>query len=107
SALLLGLHIARLVHDRHGTVARILHHLAADNVNHRRTLVVAVPGHDAPGREIELAQAEEAALQRHRTGGEVGTCANDIGHALGAVAHHRLALAVGYALVRRALARQR
>src|SRR5438105_6804267 len=107
SAVLLRRDVARLVHDRHRAAARILHDLAADDVDHRRPLVMAVPGNDAAGLDVELAQAEKAPVQGHRLLRQIGARAHHIGDAFGAVAHHRLAFAIGHALVRWALAGER
>ena len=66
---------------------------------------MAVPGHDAVGLDVELAQAELAALDHGGLLGEIGGDAHHVGDAPRAVGHHLLALAVGYALVRRASSR--
>src|SRR5262249_32121506 len=50
--------VAGLVHDRIGAVAGVFDDLALGDVDDRRTVGVAVPGHDAARLDRELAKAE-------------------------------------------------
>jgi hypothetical protein len=58
----LGHHVACLVHDRRCAVARIFVDLAFDDVNDRRPIGVAMPGHDAVRLDGQLAHAEQASV---------------------------------------------
>ena len=58
----LGHHVADLVHDRRCAVARIFVDLAFDDVNDRRTIGVAMPGHDAVRLDGQLAHAEQTVV---------------------------------------------
>src|SRR5205823_13462865 len=55
-----GPDVAGLVHDRLGTVAGIFDYLTLLHVDQRRTVVMAVPRHDAAGLDRQLAKAQLA-----------------------------------------------
>src|SRR5262245_8001830 len=52
--------IARLMHDRIGAVAGVFDDLALGDVDDRRTVAVAVPGHDTARFDRELAEVGDA-----------------------------------------------
>ena len=79
----LARHIARLVQDRHGAVAGVLIDLARDDVDQRRPVAVAVPGHDAAGLYFEAAHAHEVALERDLFVGEIDLGQHLVGDVLG------------------------
>src|SRR6185295_5931179 len=61
-AAALGRDVARVMHDRHRAITREFDDRSLHHVYLRRALVVAVPGNDAAGLDVELAQTEQASL---------------------------------------------
>ena len=62
----LGHDVARVMHQRHGAIARIFVDLAFDDVDDGGTVGVAVPGDDAARLDHELAHAEVPAIDVER-----------------------------------------
>src|SRR6516162_8454919 len=54
--------VARLVHDRIDAIAGVFHDLALLDKDQRRSIVMAMPGHDATGFDGQFAEAQFAAL---------------------------------------------
>src|SRR5207247_6477016 len=61
-----GPDLAGLVQDRLGAVAGVFDDLAVLREDQRRTVVMAVPRHDAAGLDRPLAEAQLAVLQMRR-----------------------------------------
>src|SRR5215831_10621514 len=106
-AVLLGGHFARLMHDRHRAVARVLDHLAGDDVDHRGTIAVTVPRHNAARLDVELSQAEEPPVDMRRLLRQIRRRSHDVLDTLRRRSAHLLALSVGHPLVGGTLARER
>src|SRR3954453_14337524 len=73
--------LAGLVQDRLGTVAGVFDDLALLHEDQRRTVVVAVPRHDAAGLDRQLAEAQLAILQVRGLLLEVDRTERDVGDA--------------------------
>ena len=76
--------LAGLVVDRPGAVAGVFDDLAFGDVDQRRTVVMAVPRHDAAGLDHHLAESQFAALDLRLLLAEVDRAERGVGHAGGA-----------------------
>src|SRR6516162_7108596 len=74
--------VTGLVHDRIGAVAGVFDDLAFGDVNNRRPIGVAVPGHDAARLDRELAESQLAFLDVGRLLLEVDGGEHCVGDAL-------------------------
>src|SRR5882757_4778747 len=87
-------HVTSLVCDRDGTIAGVFDHLAGDDIDHRRSVRVAMPGNNRAGLHVQLPQSEQSPVDCGGLLGEIGARAHHIGHVLGCRATGLLALAV-------------
>src|SRR5262249_44233462 len=94
--------IARLMHDRVGAVAGVFDDLALGDVDDRRTVAVAVPGHDTARFDRELAEAQLPVLDIRRLLLEVYGGEHRVGDALTGMRDRRAR--IGFELASGALA---
>src|SRR4051794_8130653 len=76
-----GPDVAGLVQDRLGAVAGVFDDFALLNEDQRRTVVMAVPWHDAAGLDRQLAEAQLAVLEVGRLLLEIDRAERDVGDA--------------------------
>src|SRR5262249_17900841 len=89
--------VAGLVHDRIRAVACVFDDLALGDIDDRRTVGVAVPGHDTAGLDRELAEAKLAFLDVGRLLLEVDGGEHRVGDALPGMGDRRAHVGLDFA----------
>src|SRR5262249_49170255 len=80
--------LAGLVHDRHAAIAGIFDDLTLRDVDDRRTVAMAVPRHDAAGRDRQFTEAKLPLLDIRGLAFEIDGSKRRIGYAFGGMRHH-------------------